>query len=120
MQEYEKAITFYEEALHIRRRLADEKPDVYLPDLAKSLFSMACCLENMKNYDEAINIIGESTCIFRELEKKDSDKYSEKLCSSLKEMADILFKLGRNEEAEKIKSEVEKLQNLSLNSPIII
>ncbi|MBX3336947.1 MAG: tetratricopeptide repeat protein [Nitrospira sp.] len=61
--QFNAALPWYDEALHIRRRLADANPDTYLPDLAATLNNLGYLYRNRHDiaaaqaaYDEALDI----------------------------------------------------------------
>ncbi|MBS0177572.1 MAG: tetratricopeptide repeat protein [Nitrospira sp.] len=61
--QFNAALPWYDEALHIRRRLADANPDTYLSDVAKTLNNLGTLYGNRHDvaaaqaaYDEALDI----------------------------------------------------------------
>jgi hypothetical protein len=51
----EEALTAAEEAVAILRRLAEARPDAFLPDLARSLSVMADCFEGLEETEQALS-----------------------------------------------------------------
>jgi len=53
MGQRSEALASIEEAVRIRRALAEANPDAFLPDLAMSLSVLGDCLEGMERHTEA-------------------------------------------------------------------
>ena len=63
----EQALTAAQEAVTIRRRLAETAPDAYLPDLADSLNNLANFLADAGRREEALASAQEAITICRRL-----------------------------------------------------
>ena len=63
----EEALAAIEEAVAIRRQLAEARPDAFLPDLATSLNNQSACLAELGRREEALAAIEEAVTIYRQL-----------------------------------------------------
>jgi len=88
----EEARQEYEEALRIRRELAQKNPETYLPDLAWTLHNLGLLDYSQKRVEEARQEYQEGLKIYRELAQKDPQTY-------LPYVAMTLYNLGRPIEA---------------------
>jgi len=50
----------YNEALKIKRQLAEKNPDAFLPDVAMTLNNLGVFYETLKQYDKALDYFGEA------------------------------------------------------------
>ncbi len=74
----DKAEEEYNEALAIRRKLADKNPDAFLPDVAATLFNLALLHLNRKEFSAAEAAAQESLDKYRIMAEKSHaafDKY---------------------------------------------
>lgn len=69
--EYDKAIAKHEEALEIRKELAESKTEKCLADVSTTLNNLALIFDNQNKYDEALKMYKEALKIRRELADKD-------------------------------------------------
>ena len=97
-QEWE-ALAAIEEAVDIRRRLAEARPGAFLPDLAMSLNNQSSCLADMGRRDEALAAIEEATAIYRRLAEARRDAFLPDLAMSLNNQSNRLADIGRPDEA---------------------
>jgi len=95
----EEALVQSEEALRIRRQLAQQRPDAFLPDLAISLNNLATTLSDLGRREEALAQAGEALRIYRQLAQQRPDAFLPDLAMSLNNLANRLSDLGRREEA---------------------
>ncbi|MFD1116240.1 tetratricopeptide repeat protein, partial [Sphaerisporangium aureirubrum] len=95
----EDALAAINEAVTIRRTLADAHPDAFLPDLATSLNNQSNFLSGLGRREEAVAAINEAVTIRRTLADARPDAFLPKLAMSLNNQANRLSELGRREEA---------------------
>ncbi|MFC8048113.1 tetratricopeptide repeat protein, partial [Nocardia sp. NPDC057353] len=93
------ALTAIEEAVQLRRTLATQRPDAYLPDLAGSLNNLANRLSGLGRAEQALTAIEEAVQLYRTLATQRPDAYLPDLATSLNNLANRLGGLGRAEEA---------------------
>jgi tetratricopeptide (TPR) repeat protein len=95
----EEALAASQEAVDIRRRLAQTRPDAFLPDLASSLNNLGIRLSNLGRREEALAASQEAVDIRRRLAQTRPDAFLPDLASSLNNAGAMLSNLGRREEA---------------------
>ena len=95
----EDALTAIEEAVTIRRELAQARPDAFRPDLAKSLTNLSVYLGELGRPEDALTAIEEATGTYRELAAARADVFRPDLARSLNNLAVDLAALGRAEDA---------------------
>jgi hypothetical protein len=83
----------------IHRRLAETRPDAYLPDLAMSLNSLSNRLDLLGRREEALTPVEEAVTIRRGLAEAQPDAHLPDLAMSLNNLSNRLDALGRREEA---------------------
>jgi tetratricopeptide (TPR) repeat protein len=71
------------EALDIRRQLAEEDRDAWLPELADLLVTLASALLADRQYDEARAVVREAIEILAPFGERDPDRYAEVLDTAL-------------------------------------
>ncbi|MEV0941768.1 tetratricopeptide repeat protein, partial [Micromonospora wenchangensis] len=79
----EQALTPAEEAVRIRRRLAETNPDAYLPNLAASLNNLGIRLSELGRPEQALTPAEEAVRIRRRLAETNPDAYLPNLAMSL-------------------------------------
>jgi tetratricopeptide (TPR) repeat protein len=94
-----KALEASTEAVEIRRRLAAEHPEIYLPNLATSLNNMANYLSDLGRYDESVEIAMEAIGIRRELVAMNPFGHSLDLATSLNDITVTFSRNGNDVEA---------------------
>jgi tetratricopeptide (TPR) repeat protein len=95
----EEALTATEEAVDLNRRLAAERPDAFLPDLAGSLSNLGNSLDALGRREEALAAAEEAVSIHRQLAADNPDTFLPDLAGSLNNLGNRLRVLGRCEEA---------------------
>jgi tetratricopeptide (TPR) repeat protein len=95
----EEALAASQEAVDIRRRLAQTRPDAFLPDLATSLNNSGAMLSNLGRREEALAASQEAVDIRRRLAQTRPDAFLPDLATSISVMSDVLAALDRHEEA---------------------
>jgi tetratricopeptide (TPR) repeat protein len=95
----EEALGATEEAGDIYRRLAQSRPDAFLPDLATSMNNLGGHLSNLGRHEEALAASQEAVDIYRRLTQSRPDAFLPDLATSLNNLGGDLSNLGRREEA---------------------
>ena len=95
----EEALAASQEAVDIYRRLAQTRPDAFLPDLAMSLNNLGACLSDLGRREEALAASQEAVDIYRRLAQTRPDAFLPDLAMSLNNLGVDLSNLGRREEA---------------------
>ncbi|MCK9876386.1 tetratricopeptide repeat protein, partial [Frankia sp. Ag45/Mut15] len=93
----------------IRRRLAADRPDTYLPDLATSLNNQSNRLGDLGRPEQALATIEEAVTIRRRLAADRPDTYLPDLAMSLNNQSDLLRAMGRHAQAQTIDDERDRL-----------
>ncbi|MEN6337701.1 MAG: tetratricopeptide repeat protein [Phycisphaerales bacterium] len=101
----EEASKAAQEALDIYRRLAKDRPDAFLPELAWSLNNLGDMLRDLGRREEALKAEQEALDIRRRLAKDRPDAFLPDLAMSLNNLGNMLSDLGRREEALKAAQE---------------
>ena len=95
----DEALGAIEEAVAIRRRLAEANPAAFLPDLAMSLNNQANRLSEVGRRDQALGAIEESVAIHRRLAEANPAAFLPNLATSLNNQANLFSEVGRRDEA---------------------
>ncbi|MDG4834817.1 tetratricopeptide repeat protein [Solwaraspora sp. WMMD1047] len=94
-----EALTFSQEAVTLRRELAEANRDAYLPDLAVSVNNHALRLAEAGRRSEALTFSQEAVTVYRELAEANRDAYLPDLAASVNNHANRLAEAGRRSEA---------------------
>jgi hypothetical protein len=95
----EQALAPAEEAVAIRRRLAEANPDAYLPNLAQSLNILGIVLLELGRREQSLAVVEEAVAIRRRLAEANPDAYLPDLAQSLNNLGMRRALLGRREQA---------------------
>jgi tetratricopeptide (TPR) repeat protein len=95
----EEALAASQEAVDIRRRLAQSGPDATLPQLAVSVNNLGIRLSDLGRREEALAASQEAVDIHRRLAQTRPDAFLPDLAVSLNNLGATLSNLGRREEA---------------------
>jgi tetratricopeptide (TPR) repeat protein len=95
----EEARRAYDEALKIRRGLAQKNPDMYLPDVATTLNNLGNLDSDQTRMEEARLAYDEALEIYRELAQKNSDTYLHDVAMTLNNLGVLDTEQNRIEEA---------------------
>ena len=95
----EEALAQSEEAVQIRRQLALQRPDAFLPDLAGSLNNLANMLSDVGRREEALVHAEEAVQIYRQLAQQLPGAFLPNLAGSLNNLANMLSAVGLRDEA---------------------
>jgi len=98
-----------QEAVAIRRELAQVNPDRYRSNLADSLVNLGIRLSELGRPVDALPPTQEAVAIYRELAAANPDRYRTALAHSLTNLAAGLSALGRHSEAEQLRGEADSL-----------
>ncbi|MDF5757641.1 tetratricopeptide repeat protein [Spongiactinospora sp. TRM90649] len=88
-----------QEALTIRRELAETNPDRYRPDLARSLSNLGVQFSELGRPADALPPTQEALTIYRELAETNPDRYRPDLADSLSNLGVRFAALGRPADA---------------------
>ena len=95
----EEALAAIEEAVAIRRRLVEARPEAFLPDLALSLTNLSNHLAGLGRREEALAAVEEAAAIYRRVAEDRPEGFLPELAASLNNLSNHLGELGRREEA---------------------
>jgi tetratricopeptide (TPR) repeat protein len=95
----EEALARGQEAVDIRRRLAQSRPDAFLPDLAMSLNNLGARLSNFGRREEALAASQEAVDIRRRLAHSRPDAFLPALANSLGTHGNALMQAEQDAEA---------------------
>ncbi|MFC8849730.1 tetratricopeptide repeat protein, partial [Micromonospora sp. NPDC057141] len=95
----QRALAPAENAVRIRRRLAEVNPNAHLPNLAKSLNTLGALLAMLGRREQALGSVEEATGIYRRLVGANLDTYLPDLAGSLNNLGTLLAALGQQEQA---------------------
>jgi tetratricopeptide (TPR) repeat protein len=112
----EEALAASQEAADIYRRLAQTRPDAFLPDLATSLNNLGGDLSNLGRREDALAASQEAVDIYRRLAQTRPDAFLPNLASSISVMSDVLAALDRHEEAARAATQALKFWRHSWNA----
>jgi tetratricopeptide (TPR) repeat protein len=101
----EHALEVSEETVAIRRRLAQARPDAFLPELATSLHNLGNRFSNLGRPQDALAAGEEAVTIRRRLAQARPDVFLPDLAMSLSNLGNMLSNLGRREDALKAAEE---------------
>ena len=94
-----EALEAAQEAVRLRRALAQGSPEAYTPDLAGSLNNLANILSALGCRGEALEAAQEAVELYRVLVQGSPEAYTPRLAMSLNNLANRLSEEGRYEEA---------------------
>lgn len=95
----EEALVAIEEAVTIRRKLAEARPGAFRSDLATSLTNLSNRLARFGRHEEALATIEEAVVIRRKLAEAQPDAFRSDLAASLNNLSNRLSEFGQPEEA---------------------
>ena len=108
----EAALAAAEEAVRIRRVLAGERPDAFLPDLALSLNNLGNRLSELGRREAALAAAEEAVRIRRVLAGERPDAFLPDLAMSLNNLGAMLSELGRREAALAAAEEAVRIRHV--------
>lgn len=92
----EEALTASEEAVALRRSLADTRPDAFLPDLASALNNLSNFLSALGRREEALTAIEKAVALYRSLADARPDAFLPNLAMSLSVRSDCKWDLDNH------------------------
>jgi tetratricopeptide (TPR) repeat protein len=95
----EEALATAEQAVRLRRALAEARPDAFTPNLALSLNNLTTMLRGLGRREDALAAAEEAVRLCRALAVARPDAFTPNLATSLNNLASMLSDLGRREEA---------------------
>lgn len=98
--DHKGALEAIQKAVEIRRRLADENPSRFEPDLATSLNNLSTCLAASGEKKSALKVSKEAVGIYRSLAEENPASFKPELAMSLGTLGTILRSSGRADEAK--------------------
>jgi tetratricopeptide (TPR) repeat protein len=101
----EAALSASEEAVAIYRRLAETRPEAFLPNLASSLNNLGIRLSDLGRREKALSASEEAVAIRRRLAETRPAVFLSNLANSLDTLSAALTSLGRHEEALQARQE---------------
>ncbi|MFN7804691.1 MAG: tetratricopeptide repeat protein, partial [Planctomycetaceae bacterium] len=102
----EAALAAAEEAVRIRRTLAAERPDAFLPDLAASLNNVSVMLSELGRREAALAASREAVQYFLTLTRQVPHAFQQQLLIATPQLFETLEALGREPKSEPIVLEV--------------
>lgn len=95
LKRYNDSEQSYKEALSIYKQLAEELPDVYLPDLALTLGNYGNLLKQCERYSEAVDLYTKALDIYFEISKKRPDSCKVEMGKIVRNMMDAQKRTGK-------------------------
>jgi len=80
-------------------RLAEERPDAWIPSLANSLVTLSACLSNVGRYNEALAAGDRAVDLWEKLAESLPDAYRPRLAAALRSLAKTLADTGSRDRA---------------------
>ncbi|MFN7767762.1 MAG: tetratricopeptide repeat protein, partial [Planctomycetaceae bacterium] len=102
----EAALAAAEEAVRIRRTLAAERPDAFLPDLAGSLSNVSVVLSELGRREAALAASREAVQYYLTLTRQVPQVFQQQLLIATRGLLENLEALGREPQSEPIVLEV--------------
>ena len=94
-----EALETAQEALQIRKKLAQTNPDAFLPDLAMSLNTLSIQLSKLGQRNKALETAQDALTFYRKLAQANPDAFLPHLAMSLNNLAAMLSDLGQRNKA---------------------
>jgi len=110
-RQLEAALAAHEEALGIRRRLAQQQPQVYAPDVATTLNNLGNALYRLRRLEEAVAAYEDALGIRRRLAATQPQVYEPDVATTLNNLGAALYQLRRLEEAVAAYEEALEIYN---------
>ena len=115
LNDFEKARSYYEKALHELRMLVEQNPEVYMPYMAKTLNNLGVLLKNTNELQQARAYYGEALKICRELSRQNPKAYMPEVAACLNNLGILLQETNElpqarvyHEKALKIRRELSR------------
>ncbi|ODS36212.1 hypothetical protein BEH94_05145 [Candidatus Altiarchaeales archaeon WOR_SM1_SCG] len=98
---FKEAEESYGDALKIYKKLAEENPDAYLPDVATTQNNLGNLYSNLGRFKESEESYGDALKIYKKLAEENPDAYLPDVAMTQNNLGILYSDLGRFEEAEK-------------------
>lgn len=115
LNDFEKARSYYEKALHELRMLVEQNPEVYMPYMAKTLNNLGVLLKNTNELQQARAYYGEALKICRGLSRQNPKAYMPEVAACLNNLGILLQETNElpqarvyHEKALKIRRELSR------------
>ncbi|MEM8602117.1 MAG: tetratricopeptide repeat protein, partial [Bacteroidota bacterium] len=95
----EDALTATEEAVTIRRRLAQRNPDAFEPDLAMSLNNLGIRFSNLGRREDALTATEEAVALYQRLAQRNPDAFEPNLANALWTLGNVYNAFDQHETA---------------------
>jgi len=105
LKRFREAETAFTEALNIRKELANNNPDAYLPLVARAYSNLGVIYRNLRCYEEAETAYTKASEIFRDLVATNPDTYLSMLAQTQNNLGLLYWELRRFSEAELVYAE---------------
>ena len=115
---FAEAEAYYNRALIIYRRLAQENPQAYEPDVATTLNNLAILYQNTQRFNESEKMYQEALETYRRLAQENPQAYEPYVATTLNNLAILYSDTQRFNESEKMYQEaLEIRRRLALENP---
>jgi CHAT domain-containing protein len=98
-RQLEAAVEAYQQALAIRRRLAQQQPQVYEPHLATTLNGLGTALCGLRRWEAAVEAFQQALAIYRQLAQQQPEVYEPDVAGTLNNLGNALSDWRRLEAA---------------------
>ena len=98
--QFTKAAIYYQKALEIRRRLAQQNPQAYEPDVATALNNLAALYSDTQRFTESESMFQEALEIYRHLAQQNPQAYEPYVARTLNNLALLYSDTQRLSESE--------------------
>ena len=113
-RQYEASSALLRLEVEVRRRLAAERPEAFMPELAASLRKLGAMQENVGQRSDALKATKEAVEIYRKLSVGEPNKYLPDLAASLYGMGNLLGRFDQIREADEATDEANNIvKNIS-------
>ncbi|MEH0986150.1 tetratricopeptide repeat protein [Micromonospora sp. CPCC 205556] len=103
------ALATVRRAVHIWRRLSDDQPSIYLPELALALNTVGLRQADLVQLPAAVDAAEESVRIYRDLVRVNAVAFELDLAAVLANLSGYLWRLDRRAEALQANAEAEEI-----------
>ncbi|MDE1890699.1 MAG: ATP-binding protein, partial [Planctomycetota bacterium] len=103
---FDDAENAYLDALNICRKLAEDNPDAYLPDMATTQNNIGNLYIALNRFDDAEKVYLDALNVYRKLAEDNPDAYLPGLAMTQNNLKSLYLKLEKFDDAEKIFKEI--------------
>jgi len=112
LRKFDEAENAYADALKIYKKLAEENPDAYLPDLAMTQNNLGNLYSDLRKFDEAENAYADALKIYKKLAEENPDAYLFDLLQTQADIGTLYISTNRVEKGVGILKEFVESRNL--------